>query len=249
MRDKSVPEMIYLKFDPTTDLALMPDVFFRQGRHNREETMKDIDWRFCLIADVDAARGRYLPDIVDEAVTAGVTMVQLRAKTLDGADFLKLGHTLALLLKPRNIPFIINDRLDIAQACAADGVHVGQKDIPVREARRILGRKKLIGCSVTTVQEAEYAAAAGADYLGVGPIYYTESKDNLPRIVGTEGLKAILSAVKLPVLAIGGIETGNILEVMSTGADGVAVISAVLSAPDITRAVQSLRKATVPELS
>jgi thiamine-phosphate pyrophosphorylase len=209
--------------------------------------MKKMNWRLCLVADAEAAGGRYLPDLVEEAVTAGVTMVQLRAKTLDSADFLKLGQKLAQVLKPHKVPFIVNDRLDIALVCDADGVHVGQKDIPVRETRRVLGRKKLIGCSVTTIQEAEKAAADGADYLGVGPIYFTESKEDLPKIVGTEGLKAIICTVKLPIVAIGGIDTSNIHEVMAAGADGVAVISAILGAADITQAILDLNRAIAPE--
>ncbi|NOR15074.1 MAG: thiamine phosphate synthase [Candidatus Aminicenantes bacterium] len=208
--------------------------------------MKKIDWKLCMVADVEAAGGRFLPELVDEAVRAGVTMVQLRAKTLDSGDFLILAQKLVEILKPRQIPFIINDRLDIAQACDADGVHLGQRDIPLDLARRILGRKKLIGYSVSTVHEAQ--SAAGADYLGVGPVYFSESKQDLPKLLGTEGLKAIRKSVKNPILAIGGIDLGNISEVMAIGIDGVAVISAILSAPDITQAVHRLRNAIVPKL-
>ena len=207
--------------------------------------MRKIDWKLCMVADVEAAGARFLPDLVDEAVKAGVTLVQLRAKTLDTGDFLYLAQKLAAILKPRQIPFIINDRLDIAQACDADGVHLGQRDIPLVHARRILGRKKLIGYSVSTVNEAQ--TAAGADYLGVGPVYFTKSKQDLPKIVGTEGLKAIRKSAKNPILAIGGIDLENIAEVMTTGIEGVAVISAILSAPNITQAVHRLQNALVPK--
>lgn len=208
--------------------------------------MRKIDWKLCMVADVEAAGGRFLPDLVEDAIQAGVTLVQLRAKTLDAGDFLSLAQKLAKIIKPRQIPFIINDRLDIAQACDADGVHLGQKDMPLDHARRILGRKKLIGYSVSTVLEAR--AASGADYLGVGPVYFTKSKHDLPKLVGTEGLKAIRKSAKNPLLAIGGIDLENISEVMATGIDGVAVVSAILNAPDIPQAVHKLRKTIVPKL-
>jgi len=210
--------------------------------------MRKIDWKLCLVADVEATGGRYLPDLVEEAVRAGVTLVQLRAKSLDSADFLSLAQKTVNVLKPLQIPLIINDRLDIAQACDADGVHLGQTDIPTISARKILGRKKFIGCSVSTVTEARVAVTSGADYLGAGPVSFTESKQDLPKILGTEGLKAIRKAVRLPILAIGGIGLGNASEVMATGVDGVAVISAILGSSDITQAVYGLRQAITPLL-
>ena len=202
--------------------------------------MKAWDTTLCIIADVDAARGRFLPQLVAEAVSAGATMVQMRAKKLDTADFFELAVQVSDVLKDRSIPLIINDRVDIALACRADGVHLGQKDLPLPQARALLGKKKIIGISVSTIEEALTAESQGADYLGAGPVYFTSSKQDLPKILGTEGLSAIKSAVRLPVLAIGGIDTGRAGEVAAAGADGLAVISAVLGAEDVPREIKIL---------
>jgi thiamine-phosphate pyrophosphorylase len=205
--------------------------------------MDRLDWSLCLVADTEAARGRWLPTLVEEAVGAGAGAVQLRAKTLDTKDFFELAGRLSIVLKPYSVPLIINDRLDIAMACGAQGVHLGQRDLPIRTARALLGPKKLIGCSVSSVDEAREAQSAGADYLGAGPIYFTSSKKDLPKILGTEGLRAIKSAVRLPVLAVGGINAARAGDVAAAGADGLAVISAVLGAEDVAAATKALLSA------
>ncbi len=205
--------------------------------------MDRLDWSLCLVADVEAARGRCLPTLVEEAVGAGAGVVQLRAKTLDTKDFHELACRLADILKPYSVPLIINDRLDIALACGAQGVHLGQRDLPIRSARDLLGRNKLIGRSVNTVEEARAAQSEGADYLGVGPIYHTASKKDLPDILGTAGLRVIKSAVRLPVLAVGGITAARAGEVAAAGADGMAVISAVMGAEDVAAATKALLSA------
>jgi thiamine-phosphate pyrophosphorylase len=202
--------------------------------------MKNIDWRLCVIADVEAAGGRYLPSMVEESVSTGATLVQFRAKSLDTADFLDLGCRIQKVVHKHGIPLIINDRVDIALACDASGVHLGQKDLPLKAARTLLGKKRIIGISISSVEEARAAEAQGADYLGVGPIYYTASKRDLPRIVGIEGLKAIKAEVKIPLLAIGGITIERAPEVAASGADGMAVISAVWGADDIASATKAL---------
>ncbi len=202
--------------------------------------MKSIDWKLCLVADAEAAKGRYLLNLVEKAVDSGVTLVQLRAKELQTREFLQLALQTAKLLKEKNIPLIINDRIDIALACGAEGVHLGQDDIPLPYARKILGKKKRIGISVNTVNEAEEAEKGGADYLGVGPVYYTPSKRDLKAILGPSGLKIIREKVKIPLLAIGGINAENAREVMSCGVDGIAVISALMEAKDISEATREL---------
>jgi len=202
--------------------------------------VRKIDWSLCLVADVESSRGRYLPDVVRDAVSAGVSLVQLRAKRLEASDLYSLAGRLAEVLKRLPVPLIINDRVDIALACGADGVHLGQRDLPLRAARELLGRKGLIGISVNSVEEAKAAENGGADYLGVGPVYFTESKADLPKILGTEGLKAIKSRVRIPVLAVGGITPDRAGEVAEAGADGLAVISAVLGAEDTAAAVKRL---------
>jgi len=202
--------------------------------------MKTIDWRLCLVADSEAAGSRNLIYIIREAVDAGVTLVQLRGKNLNIRAFLDLAVQTSELLKSRNIPLIINDRLDIALACEADGVHLGQEDLPLPIARKIIGKERLIGISVNTVTEAEESESEGANYIGVGPIFYTPSKKDLRSILGFEGLKTIRNKVKIPILAIGGIKAENARGVIASGANGIAVISSIMDAKDITKATRTL---------
>ncbi len=211
--------------------------------------MKKIDWRLCVIADVEAAGGRYLPSMVEESVSAGATLVQFRAKSLNTADLFELGCRIQEVVHKHGIPLIINDRVDIALACDASGVHLGQKDLPLKAARALLGKKKIIGISISSVEEARAAEAQGADYLGVGPVFYTSSKRDLPKIIGTEGLKAIKAEVKIPLLAIGGITIERAPEVAASGADGIAVISAVWGADDIAVTTKALITAFGPRIS
>lgn len=200
----------------------------------------NIDWRLCLVADTDAACGRNLAAVVEEAVQAGVTCVQLRAKHLDGGLFLELANNLAEILLPRKIPLFINDRVDVAASCRCQGVHLGQNDLPVPQARRILGEKSIIGISVNTAEEARRAAQRGADYLGAGPVFQTRSKSTSYPVLGQKGLRAIRNAVDLPILAIGGISPDNAAQVFEAGADGIAVISAILGHGDIKKAAGKL---------
>ena len=192
------------------------------------------------MADAEAAQGRDLTKLIEKAVDSGVTLVQLRAKELPTREFLQLAQRTAELLKAKGFPLIINDRTDVALACGADGVHLGQEDIPLSYARKILGLKKCIGISVNTLKEAEVAEKGGADYLGVGPVYDTPSKRDLKPILGPSGLKAIREKIKIPILAIGGINAANVMEVMSTGVEGIAVISALMGAEDISAATREL---------
>jgi len=202
--------------------------------------MKPINWKLCFIADSATAGNRNLIPLINEAVQAGVTIIQLRGKKLKTHTFLKTAIESSHLLASRNIPLIINDRIDIALASNADGVHLGQEDMPLFYARKILGEEKLIGISVNTEEEAMKAEAGGADYLGVGPIFFTPSKENLRPILGIAGLKAIREKVKIPILAIGGIKAKNAQEVMASGADGIAVISAILGTKNIRKATEKL---------
>ncbi len=199
-----------------------------------------VDWRLCVIVDADAAGGRRLLSLVEEVSRAGATMVQLRAKNLETHDFLEIALKAARLLRPQHIPFIINDRIDIAVASQADGVHLGQEDLALPYARKIVGREFLVGISVNTVEEALDAEKGGADYIGVGPVFLSPSKKDLKPVLGLSGLQAIREKVRIPVLAIGGINAANAGEVMASGADGVAVISAVLGARDVGKATKEL---------
>jgi len=210
-----------------------------------------IDFSLYLVADADffkkiavpGAAGRDLLGIVDAAVQGGVTVVQLRAKALSFREFLGLGLRTADLLARTGVPLLVNDRLDIALACGAAGVHLGQEDMPVPRARKILGPDRIIGVSVNTPEEALRAEREGADYVGACPAYVTTTKEIALGVLGPEGIGRIKRAVRIPVVAIGGINAGNSAALADSGADGIAVISAVLGAPDARRAADDLRKA------
>jgi thiamine-phosphate pyrophosphorylase len=199
-----------------------------------------IDWKLCLIADSQSYKTKNLPDAVEEAAKHGVTLVQLRGKDLAVKDFLFLASEIHEILGPKGIPFIINDRIDVALACDSDGVHLGQEDLPLPYARKILGNSKLIGISVNSIEEAIEAEKNSADYIGVGPIFFTSSKKELGQILGIAGLKTIRKKVNIPILAIGGINSQNAAETIPAGADGIAVISAILGADDIGKATKEL---------
>ncbi|MBN2199919.1 MAG: thiamine phosphate synthase [Candidatus Aminicenantes bacterium] len=205
-----------------------------------------VDWRLCFVADAGTAAGRDLAPIVEKAVRGGATIVQLRAKSLGAREFLDAAKKLAGQLKRSRIPFIVNDRVDIALACGADGIHLGRDDMPYAEARRLMGRERLVGLSAATAEEAEEAERLGADYIGVWPVFPTSTKETGRPPLGCDGLKAIRSRVGIAILAIGGISTENAADVIAAGADGVAVVSAILSAPDPERAAAALIAAVGP---
>ena len=210
-----------------------------------------IDYSLTLVADADFLKriaapgtaGRDLLGIVEAAVQGGVTVVQIRAKALPFREFLDLGLNAADRLAGTGVLLLVNDRVDIALACGADGVHLGQEDMPLATARNILGRDRIIGISVNTVEEARAAEAGGADYVGAAPAFATATKETALPVLGPEGVRAIKRAVRIPVVAIGGINAGNSAALADSGADGIAVISAVLGAPDARRAAEDLRKA------
>lgn len=188
------------------------------------------NWRLYLIIDPELYPQINVFEVTKEAIAAGISAIQLRVKQAPSRDFFHLASQLTLLLQAASIPFIINDRVDIALACGADGVHLGQQDLPLEVARKILGPNKIIGLSVNTVAEAWEAEKKGADYLGVGPIFPTSSKKDIRNLLGLSGLKKIREATSLPLMAIGGINLDNAAAVLQAGADGVAVISAILGA-------------------
>jgi len=231
---------------PIHEIGPFAGIPVKMNMMTRRKSITKIDWRLCVIADVKAAGGRYLPPLIEESVEAGATMIQLRAKRLDTEDLFNLCCRIEEVLRGHDVPLVINDRVDIALACGTEGVHLGQRDLPLKHARALLGKKRIIGISVSTVDEALDAEAGGADYLGAGPVFYTDSKKNLPRTLGTEGLKAIRAEVKIPVLAIGGITVERTAEVAAAGADGIAVISAVWGKDDIAGAVKALLAAFKP---
>lgn len=172
-------------------------------------------------------------------LTAGVRLLQLRDKTSTTRELVRIGHALHTLTRQYGAQLIVNDRLDVALAIEADGVHLGQDDLPVELARRIAGDRLIIGVSAETVEEAHQAEAAGADYLGVGPMFATHTKPDAGTPVGPERLRAIKQAVRIPVFGIGGITPENALAVLHAGADGICVISAIVGAPDPAMAARA----------
>lgn len=201
------------------------------------------DYTLYLVTDRAAARGRSLEDVVHEAIEGGVTMVQLREKNAATNEILELAMALRAVTARSGVSFIINDRVDIALACGADGVHVGQNDMKCSVARKIVGPGRILGVSVSTVQEAQDAEADKADYLGVSPIFDTPTKRDTPPATGLDGLKRIRAAVRLPLVAIGGISAANAAAVIRSGADGLAVVSAIVANPEPRSAARALRLA------
>ena len=187
--------------------------------------------------------GRTLTDVVRESLEGGVTMLQLREKTLEEPAFLQEARELQVLCRAYHVPFIVNDNVDIALAMDADGVHVGQSDMEALDVRAKLGPDKIIGVSAQTVEQALLAEKHGADYLGVGAVFPTGSKADAEE-VSFDMLKAICQAVSIPVVAIGGISRGKVARLAGSGICGVAVISAIYGAADIRAASQELKAAT-----
>jgi len=203
-------------------------------------TQLRIDYSLYLVTDRGLSRGRSTLDIVRAAVRGGVTCVQLREKTCSTREFIVEALAIRDFLKSRGIPLIINDRVDIALAVGADGVHLGQSDMPLAMARSILGKSRIIGVSAESLHDAAEAEKGGADYLGVSPIFATATKTDTAAPLGLEGLQAIRQAVKLPLIAIGGLGPGNAAHVIAAGADGVAVVSAIVGVDDPEQAAREL---------
>ncbi|EMA19685.1 MULTISPECIES: thiamine phosphate synthase [Haloarcula] len=205
-----------------------------------------VDWDVYLVTQASLSADRTTDEIVAEAIDGGVGVVQLREKDRTARERYELGLELRELTREAGVTFVVNDRVDIAQALDADGVHLGDDDLPVPVARELLGDDALIGRSVSTVEDAREAAAAGADYLGVGAVFATGSKDDIDDdeyAVGTDRVAAIAEAVDIPFVGIGGITAENAAEVVEAGADGVAVITAITRADDPAAAAEALQHA------
>ncbi len=200
------------------------------------------DYSLYLVTDAALAGARGVTAVVQAAVAGGVTLVQWREKRGNRRESLLRVMSLREWLRLRQVPFIVNDDVELALACDADGIHVGQGDLPCAEVRRRVGTEMLIGVSVSTVAEAMQAERDGADYLGVSPVFATPTKPDAPPAAGLDGLRAIRAAVRLPLVAIGGIQAENAGAVMQAGADGVAVVSAIMAAADPCAAARALRQ-------
>ena len=194
-----------------------------------------------LVTDHDLCLGRPLEAVVRQAVLGGVRCVQLRGKQLSTRAFLEQGAALKALLAPLGVPLIINDRVDVALALGVDGVHVGQEDLPAAVVRRLLGPGAIIGLSVETWEDVERAQELEVDYLGVSPVFETATKTDTKAPWGLAGLARIKRFSRHPLVAIGGITLANLGEVARAGADGIAVVSAICSAPNPEQAARALR--------
>jgi thiamine-phosphate pyrophosphorylase len=199
----------------------------------------DIDFTLYLVTDRRWLGGRALPDCVEEAILGGATVIQLREKEISSREYLELAAAIKAVAGKHGIPLIINDRVDIALASGAGGVHLGPDDMPVGDARRLLGADKIIGASAASVEEALLYERQGADYLGVGAVFPTATKSGTES-VSLKELAAVKSAVRIPVVAIGGITEANAPAVMAAGADGAAVVSAIMNTQDIRDAARRL---------
>lgn len=209
--------------------------------------MRKIDYRLYLVTDRHCLNNQTLANAVEQAILGGVTLVQLREKQLDSRDFYQQAITIKQICHRYQIPLIINDRLDIAQAVDADGVHLGQSDLPAHVARQMLGQDKIIGVSARTVAQAVQAQADGADYLGVGAMFATPTKQDA-NAIRVETVHAITQAVDLPMVLIGGINETTLPTLITdlahtqTAVNGVAVVSAILGKADSRAAASALTK-------
>jgi thiamine-phosphate pyrophosphorylase len=197
------------------------------------------------ILDPKRAQARDLGSLARHAIDGGVTFLQLRDKTGHTRDMVEAARAIIAVARPRSVPVVINDRVDVALAAGADGVHIGEHDMTPVDARRLLGPEAIVGVTVHTLDEAKAAPSDIAAYYGVGPIYGTLSKDNPLPAIGVEGFSAIMSALRerhadCPVVGIAGIEAGNAAPVIAAGANGVAVISGLFMADDVEAAARTL---------
>lgn len=203
--------------------------------------MNKIDYSVYLVTDRNILKGRDICEAVEESILGGATIVQLREKNISYDEFVELGRKLHKITKKYNVPLIINDNVDVAVEIGAEGVHVGQGDEKLSEVRKKVG-DMIIGVSVGNVEEALEAQRGGADYLGIGAVFYTGSKKDINEPMGISGLKKIVENISIPNVAIGGIHLDNVVDVMETGTNGVAVISEILGKEDIREVTKILKK-------
>ncbi|MEA5135482.1 MAG: thiamine phosphate synthase [Candidatus Fimivivens sp.] len=193
------------------------------------------------VTDRSWLNGATLESTVEKVLAAGVTFLQLREKDLSDEAFLAEAKKIKPLAQKHHVPFVINDNIEVAIKCGADGVHVGQSDIVDKDVRALVGPDMILGISANTVETARRAEENGADYIGVGAVFGTATKKDA-QAISVERLREICAAVSIPVVAIGGINEHNILQLADSGIDGVAVISAIFAKPDVADATRALRK-------
>ena len=192
-----------------------------------------------VVTDRAWTGNKTLYEQIKEALENGVTCVQLREKNLDEASFIEEAKKISVLCRQYNTPFIVNDNVNVAIASNADGIHIGQEDMGLKDVRKIVGENMIIGISAHTVEEAKFAQENGADYIGIGAVFETSTKNDVD-VIPYEKVKSICDAVDMPKVAIGGINAENILKLKGSGIDGVAVVSAIFGAKDIGKATKEL---------
>ncbi|KZX13641.1 thiamine phosphate synthase [Methanobrevibacter oralis] len=201
--------------------------------------MNKNDLKLYLVTDNSDDEKKFL-NTIEEAIKGGVSLVQIREKTKDTIEFYNLALKVKKITKKYNIPLIINDRIDVALAIDADGVHIGQTDMPCKITRKLIGNNKILGVSASTVSEAQKAEKDGADYIGSGAVFPTSTKDDAPFITKKE-LKEIVKSINIPVVAIGGITLDNASELKDTGIAGLSVVSAIMSSDNPKIASEKLK--------
>lgn len=204
-----------------------------------------IDYSLYLVTDRGLSKGRLTSEIASAAVSGGVTCVQLREKHCTTRRFIEEARALKSVLISNNIPLIINDRIDVAMAVEAQGVHLGQRDMDIADARKIVGRSMVIGISAESYEEAVQAEEEGADYIGISPVFATTTKVDTGNPLGLKGVRRIRQSVAIPLVGIGGINAENAAGVVGAGADGVAVVSAIVSAQCPETAARTLKQQVV----
>ena len=204
--------------------------------------MSPIDYSLYLVTDAGLSTGRSHRQIVEAAVRGGVTVVQYREKNASTRRMIEEALELCQLCRTFGVPFIVNDRLDVALAVDADGLHVGQDDMPAALARKLIGPGKLLGVSVENDAQLFTALDDGADYVGASPIFATPTKPDAPQPMGLQGLQELARHASIPIVAIGGINASNAAEVLRSGASGLAVVSAIVAAEDVEGAARGLRQ-------
>lgn len=202
---------------------------------------KPIDWSLYLVTDRELCMGRSLVEVVEASVQGGVSVVQLREKDISTREFVELGKTLLKILRPKNVPLIINDRLDVTLAIGADGLHIGQSDLHYHDARKLLGEKFLLGLSVENREQVHEAKDWDLSYMALSPLFSTPTKTDTAPPWGLEGLKEIRKEISCPLVVIGGINMKNASEVINAGADSLAIVSAICSAPSPYEASKEFR--------
>ena len=203
--------------------------------------MNNIDYSVYLVTDRDLLKGRNLTEVIEEAILGGTSIVQLREKYASSLEFYEVAKEVKKITDKYNVPLIINDRIDIALAIDASGVHLGQSDIPCSIARKILPKGKIIGVSAHNLNEAEKALKDGADYLGCGAVFNTSTKKDVTTL-SYEGLKEITDNINIPIVAIGGINENNIITLKGSGINGVAVVSSIIGKENVKGASEKLKE-------